>query len=235
MNGNITRQNQKSSKFMERVPIKITGTDINWNKLELISFNVRFLKEEEPISINQTQTNVNKCKSPSHIVAHRKSPLNIVNPRKSSYTPVNHHKSPYIPVNSRPGNVGVLTGRPPGNFPSNAQDQDVVNTVGPVPMTFGREPNTFPYSAVHVLNTNHNHSTFEGVSIPEIYASAGCHIESYMTQIPSFTGSTLSELPVSESYMTQTTHFSGSNLDLISERGVSIQNTYSKLTKFTLA
>ena len=75
------------------------------------------------------------------------------------------------------GTVGVLTDRPPGNPPRTIQTQDAANTVDPVPMTFGREPNTFQHSAAHVLSTNNNPSSSEGVTMYEIYASAARHIE----------------------------------------------------------
>ena len=68
--------------------------------------------------------------------------------------------------------VGVLTDRPPGTPSTTAQTQDGVNTVGPVPMTFGYGPNTFPHSAAHVLNTNHSPSRSEGEPNKSTYASA---------------------------------------------------------------
>ena len=72
-------------------------------------------------------------------------------------------------------------GPAPGNPLYTARIQDGVNTVGPVPMTFGYGPNTFPQSAAHVLNTNQNPSPSEGVTINEIYVSAAQHIVKYMT------------------------------------------------------
>ena len=105
--------------------------------------------------------------------------------------------------------VGVLTDRPPGTPSPITQDQDVVNTVGPVPMTFGYGPNTFPHSAAHVLDANKSPSRSEGEPIKTTYASAANH------NLPSLCGGD------SNNYMSRITHFSGSNLTPISERGVS--------------
>ena len=121
--------------MIERRPIKLTGKDIEGNDLEL-----NFHSEDEPISIKQIQLNLNK----------RNETSISVTPRKPPYRSVRLRKSPYSPVIPRLRNVGVLTDRPPGTPSNIAQIQDVVNTVGPVPMTFGYGPNTFPHSAAHV-------------------------------------------------------------------------------------
>ena len=64
---------------------------------------------------------------------------------------------------------------PPGTPSPIARDQDGVNTVGPVPMTFGYGPNTFPHSAAHVLNTNLSPSRSEGEPINKMHTSAANH------------------------------------------------------------
>ena len=129
-----------------RIPIKITGTDNEGNDLEL-SFHIG----GDPMLADQTQINPNK-------------PKNTQNHLKPPKTTQNNPKQPL-------SKVGVLTDQPPGTPSSTAQIQNVVNTVGPVPMTFGYGPNTFPHSAAHVLNTNHSPSNIEGEQINEIYAS----------------------------------------------------------------
>ena len=112
---------------------------------------IPFVTEGEPISIDQTQINIK--------------------PYKTTLNHITPHKTTQNPVKSCRGKVGVLTDRPPGTPSSTAQIQNVVNTVGPVPMTFGYGPNTFPHSAAHVLNTNNVPSTSEGEQINEIHAS----------------------------------------------------------------
>ena len=75
---------------------------------------------------------------------------------------------------------------PPG-FPSPiAQDQDGVDTVGPVPMTFGYGPNAFPHSAAHVLNNNPSPSNLEGNQNNNL---------KNMTKTSHFTGSTFNVVP----------------------------------------
>ena len=48
-------------------------------------------------------------------------------------------------------------------------------------MTFGHDPNTFPHSAAHVLNTNNVPSTSEGEQIIEIYASVAPPLVKHLT------------------------------------------------------
>ena len=122
---------------------------------------MRFLKEGEPISNKLTQINPSKRNLTSIPVNSRTSTSKSVNP----VTIVNSRKSLSIPVNPHRSTVGVLMDRSPSNPSYTAQVQDIVNTVGPVPMAFGREPNTFPQSAAHVLNINHIPSASEGVTI----------------------------------------------------------------------
>ena len=46
-----------------RILIKITGTDIEGNKLEINDMKMRFLTEGDPILIDQTRINPNPPKS----------------------------------------------------------------------------------------------------------------------------------------------------------------------------
>ena len=101
--------------------------------------------EGDPILINQTQINIKS------------------------------HKTTSSHIKPHPVKVVVLTDVPPGSPSIIAQIQDGVNTVGPVPMTFGHGPNTFPHSAAHVLNTNYSPSNIEGNTINKIYTSAANH------------------------------------------------------------
>ena len=143
---------------------------------------------------------------------------------------------------------GVLTDRPPDNPPSNVPVRYVVNTVGHVPMTFGREPNTFPYFAANVLNTT-KPSTYEGVQNmkKEIHTSAANYVNAYVqlfagvqnkdsetfqnhhrvennnVNLACFTGSTLDVMPNVNKDVAKISSFTASNLDPIQERGVSIQ------------
>ena len=48
-------------------------------------------------------------------------------------------------------------------------------------MTFGREPNTFPQSAAHVLNAEPSDSEGDQL-MNEMYASAAHYIKLYMTK-----------------------------------------------------
>ena len=157
----LKAQMERPSK-VGRIPIKIIGTDINGNKLELNVMTTPFLTEGDPILIDQTQININP---------HKSTQIHP-NPHKSTQIHINPPKSTQININKHPGKVGVLTDRPSGTPFNIAPNQGGVNTVGPAPMTFGYGPNTFPHSAAHVLNTNHSPSSFEGEPINTIYTSA---------------------------------------------------------------
>ena len=89
--------------------------------------------------------------------------------------------STQIRPNPTAGKLDVKTDRPPGNPYHKTHIRDVVNTVGPVPVTFWREPNTFSYSVAHVLN---DPTKSEGVQlINEMYVFAARHVELYMTKM----------------------------------------------------
>ena len=163
-----------------RIPIKITGTDIERDDLEL-----GFHLEGEPISIDQTQINLKP----------HKTTLNHIKPHKATSSHIKPHKVKVV----------VLSDVPTGSPSNIAQIQDVVNTVGPVPMTFGHGPNTFPHSAAHVLNAYLLPSSIGGEQITEIYA------------------------PVAPPIVKCLTFNTGGNLN----RGVSIQNTHPKNLFFT--
>ena len=103
----------KAPPKVGRTPIKITGTDINGNTLEINIAAKPFLTEGESLTLDQTQINLNKREVTSISVNSRTSPDISVNFRKFPCISVNPRKSQYIPVNPRNGNVGVLTDRPP--------------------------------------------------------------------------------------------------------------------------
>ena len=67
-----------------RIPIKITGTDINGNKLEINITSNPFLKEGDPISINQTQINLKPHKVTSSHIEPRKTTSNHIKPHKAT-------------------------------------------------------------------------------------------------------------------------------------------------------
>ena len=158
--------------IVRRRPIKITGKDIDRNKSEFNNIAKRFHMEGEPMLVDQTQINLAKRHLTSKAINHRTSPSDTAHHRKTPSNTIKPRQTQYIPVKPRVRNVSVLTDRPPGTPLYNAQDQDVVNTVGPVPMTYGHGPNTFPYSAAQVLNINNELSDPKGVTINEIYTSA---------------------------------------------------------------
>ena len=116
----------------------------------------------------------------------------------------------------------------PGSPPFTAPTQDEVNTVGPVPMTSGYGPNTFPHSAAHVLNTNNIPSPSEGDLHNSIHTSAAMPQNlSGLTKIHEllnfsgvkttfFTGSDLRELSNQNKDDTKNSHFTVRYFDDIS-------------------
>ena len=171
---NLTKAVVKVPSMVGRIPTKIIGTDIEGNILEL-SFHIG----GDPMLTNRTQINPIKPKTTQ----------NHVKPPKTTQNHITPHKTTQNPVKPHPSKVGVLTDRPPGTPSTIAQDQDVVNTVGPVPMTFGYGPNTFPHSAAHVLNNNHSPSICEGDQNHNLKAYK------YETKTSHFTGSTFNVVP----------------------------------------
>ena len=188
---------------MEGDPVKIDRTHINSNEREVTSISV------------------NSRTFPCISVNFRKSPYVSVNPRKLPYLSVYPRKSPYIPVNPRNGTVGVLTDRPPGTPSPIVLTQDDVNTVGPVPMTFGYGPNTFPHSAAYVLNTNHSPSRSEGEPINKIYTSAA--MSQNLSGVPKYFKS-------SNTNESKTSHFTGSTFNVVPN----FNKDVSKIPSFTI-
>ena len=164
------------------MPIKINGTDIDGNKLEfrMCTFTP-FLMEGDPILIDQTQTNLKSLKFSSNHITPQKTTLNHITPHKTTSNHITPHKTTSNRMRPHNSKVVVLTDVPPGSPTNITQIHDVVNTVGPVPMTSGYGPDTFPHSAAHVLNTNNNPSSSEGEQINKIYASVAPPIVKYLT------------------------------------------------------
>ena len=140
-----------------RIPIKVIGTDIEGNDLEL-----SFRMEGDPIFTDQTQINIKPHKTVQSNVKPHKTTSNHIKPHKTTQNNITPHKTTQNHIKPHKGKVVVLTDVPPGPLSIIAQTQDGVNTVGPVPMIFGYGPNTFPHSAAHVPNTNLSPSRSEG-------------------------------------------------------------------------
>ena len=157
----------KAPSRVGRSPIRIVETTLKGSDLES-----SFQTEGAPTLINQTQINSNECNKTSVSVTFRKTPSYSVTLCKTPSHSATFRKTPYISVKPSRGTVGVLTDRPPGILSPITQSQDSVNTVGPVPMTFGYGPNTFPHSAAHVPNTNLSPSRSEGELINRNHTSA---------------------------------------------------------------
>ena len=204
---NMNKVVGKAPSQVGRISMKLNGINIEGNNLES-SFHIG----GDPILPNQTQINPKQPKTIQNHITPPKTTQNHITPPKTTQ---NNPKQPL-------SKVGVLTDRPPGTPIPITQTQDVVNTVGPVPMTFGYGPNTFPHSAAHVLNTNHSPSHSEGEPINKINTSA---------KIPSFTGSTFHVVHNSNKDDTKILLFTGSNLALTSERRVSFKNLNNSMPK----
>ena len=124
--------------------------------------NLPFRVEGAPILTDQTQISVKPHKATS----------SHIKPHKATSSHIKPHKATLSHIKPHPGKVVVLTDVPSGSPSPIAQDQVVVNTVGPVPSTFGYGLNTFPHSAAHVLNINHVPSSIEGEPTNKIHTSA---------------------------------------------------------------
>ena len=145
------RMPRMSSNVQERV---------QFNEDEFL-VNLPFQVEGAPILIDRTQINLKPHEATSSHMKPHKATSSHIKPHKATLSHTKPHKATLSHIKPHKDKVVVLTDVPPGSPLSIAQTQDVVNTVGPVPMTFGYGPNTFPHSAAHVLNTNHAPQTLK--------------------------------------------------------------------------